>query len=48
MMIIDTLTIAGLLTVISISALVLLVNRAPTDDDEARCGLDECGQPVRR
>ena len=47
MMIIDTLTIAGLLVFVSISAFLLLAGRASAEDDRYHCSFDVCGRPIR-
>ena len=47
MMFIDSLTIAGLLAFVSISAFLLLTSRHPAEDKRRHCRFDTCGRPVR-
>lgn len=47
MMFIDSLTIAGLLAFVLISAFLLLTSRHPADDDRFPCNSESCGRPVR-
>jgi len=46
MMIIDGLTIVGLLAFVFTSAFVLLASR-PASDNRHHCRFDACGRPVR-
>ena len=47
MMFIDSLTIAGLLAFVLISAFLLVTSRHPAEDDQHHCNYNSCGHPIR-